>query len=67
MEISMYKSCVLAALWKEHPKTNLGLWNGEFLSQILKHTMIWIGLVLAGFAGGISFHFHRANDLLSTS
>lgn len=47
----MYISCVLAALWKVHTKSNLGIWNSEFLSHILKNTLIWISLVLAGFSG----------------
>lgn len=58
----MYKSCVLAALWKVHPKSNSGIWNGEFLSHISKHTLIWIGLVWFGlvFQGGISFPFPQS-------
>lgn len=40
----LYRSCVLAALWKEHHKTNLGLWNGEFLSDLETHfDLDWFG------------------------
>jgi len=56
----IYKSCVLTALWKVHPKSNLGICNGEFLPHTLKHTLIWIGLVLAGFSRRDFFSFPQS-------